>query len=322
MESIMSATENPIDDLPPEAAVRQVSVMIPMDGPIPARKLDEVRTAVREYIVSRGYSQTKVARKLGTNPTYLSNFLSGSAALPPDAEQKLARSLNEWMERDYARRLTRAPEGYVPTRVAQRISKVADQVCATGDIGVIVGPAGIGKTTTLMLDQADDLAADTLKVVMDLHDIAGIPILLAGTHRLLRKLDHDRDVLRGQMSSRVGIRADVLRERSNPRGRGRPVEWIKAEQIRALFESPRIKLHPAAVAKLKDIANLHIGSLRRCARIVRYAQLLVPGAETADSVLITLEALDQATILVDGQLLVAGPPPPPPDDAELQEVSA
>jgi len=219
---------------------------------------------------------TSSAQKLGTDAGYISAFFGNVAkfeALPAGSLQKLARLLNEWAEADHRRTRSRTEQAFVSTIVAERIIKVARHVCETGDIGLIHGLAGIGKSTTLvelqklvpaslyillttdctrrsgflralrdavwqtrspsratladiierlkmsdrllLLDNADVLDPACYQVIMDLHDVAGVPILLAGTYKLLTKLTHDADPLRGQMSSRSRCRA-----RPHPDARG------------------------------------------------------------------------------------------------------
>lgn len=342
-----------------DARVREVSVMVAKDGPLDEQKLDEIRVAVAKYVKRRGYAQSLVAQKLGSNETYVSNYLSGRFDQIPRATlQKLARDLNEWAELDHRRSLRRGEQVFVRTKVAERIIKVARHAIETNDIVVVHGPAGCGKTVTLqelqklipasiyvyvtpdasqktgflrelndqvwghrgpsrprladvierlkfsdrllMIDNADVLEPSTFPVIMALHDTCNIPILIAGTYKLLHKLTYDNDQLRGQMASRIGLRAELLSEQTAPRRVGRAGEWIKAEEIRAIFEGGgRIKLHPSAVARLKHIANFEVGRLRRCAKMIRYAQLLV--SQRSGAIVITEEILEKAILLVDGE---------------------
>ncbi|MFH1746508.1 MAG: ATP-binding protein [Planctomycetota bacterium] len=344
--------------------IREVSVMVAKDGPLADEQLQEIRRAATRHLKRWSIPQDLVAHKLGTNKTYMSNFLSGNfGQIPKGTLQKLAREVNDWVELDNRRQLHEVDSAFVHTKVAERLIKVARHAVETRDIVVAHGPAGCGKTVTLlelrklipasiylyitpdharkagfqrglyqavwehrpparptlsdvlerlkfsdrllMLDNADLIHPDVFPVIMSLHDVAEIPILIAGTFRLLQKLTHDNDSLRGQMASRIGMRAELLSEQTAPRRGGRAGEWIRAEEIRAIFERGQIKLHPATVARLKAIANHSVGRLRRCERYLRYAQLLLP--RQRGEVLITEELLEQAILLVDGEPLPAAP---------------
>jgi len=166
----------------------------------------------------------------------------------------------------------------------------------------------------LALDNADVLGGpDCYQVIMDLHDTCRIPILLVGTHKLLQRMMFDNDPLRGQMSSRIGMRVELLSEQTSPKRGGRPVEWIPAQQIRQIFESAQVKLHPAAVARLKAMANFEIGRLRRCEKCMKYAELLTP--RQSGQIMITEDILEQAIALVSGEAMPAARPPPEPLEA-------
>lgn len=371
----MNDRENTLDNMldGQDVRLREVSVMVPTDGTLTAEHLTQIRGAAARYIKRRGYALALVAQKLGTNQTYISNFLSGSQdAIPAKTLQALARQINEWLDLDNARQARRGEKCFVHTKVAQRLIKIARHAVETGDIAVAHGPAGCGKTATLeqlrtlipasiylyitpdsarrsgflralyeavwehrgprrptladvlerlrqsdrllMLDNADELHPDVYPILMALHDVAEIPILIVGTYKLLTRLQHDADPLRGQMSSRIGIRAELLAEQTSPRrGRG-PREWITAAEIRSIFERGRIKLHPDTVSRLCDIANNSIGRLRRCERYLRYATIMATSNHTS---VITLELLDKAIVLVDGAAPPASPPP-----AETLEATA
>ena len=338
--------------------------MVATDGPLSVEKLNEISAGLLHYLKARGYSQALVVQKVGAdnlNASYLSAFVTKKYdEIPAATLQRVARLLNDWMEQDHRRTRTQGEQVFVQTRVATRTIKVVRYICQTCDIGVIHGPAGCGKTTTLieaqklipasiyvllttdcskrtgflralreavwrhrapsrptladiidrlklsdrllMLDNADVLDRSCYQVIMDLHDAAGIPILLCGTSELLTKLTADRDPLRGQMSSRIGMRAELLPEQTNPKRGGRG-EWISADEIRRIFERGKIKLHPASVARLKSVATSEIGRLRLCERYLRYATLYAGRGN--GEITITPDVLERAIALVDGLSTVA-----------------
>jgi len=133
-----------------DARVREVSAMV-KDDQLTEADFQKIRRAAAKYIRSCGYAQGQVAQKLGSNETYVSNFLSGRFdQIPAATLQKFARNLNEWLELDHNRRRRQGERVFVHHKVAQKLIKAARIGRATNDIVVADGPTGIGKTATLL----------------------------------------------------------------------------------------------------------------------------------------------------------------------------
>ncbi|MBK8914192.1 MAG: AAA family ATPase [Phycisphaerales bacterium] len=162
----------------------------------------------------------------------------------------------------------------------------------------------------LIVDQAHDLADDALRVVMDIYDEANAPILLIGTVALVRRVSPEADLLFGQLSSRVGLRVDLLPELRLSGGDddgGRAAQWISADELRQIFETPRLRIAPEAMRMLLRVANSAVGLLRVAAKMVAKAGVFARQRAGEDELAtITVADLDRAGALVGGA--VAGEP--------------
>ena len=161
----------------------------------------------------------------------------------------------------------------------------------------------------LIIDQAHDLSEEGLRVVMDLFDEAGTPIVLIGTVALARRVSVEGDTLFGQLSSRIGLRVDLLPELSVGGGDedgARSLQWISADELRAIFETPKLRIHPEALRELSRIANSASGLLRVAAKVFVKAALLAQ-SRVADGEIATVQADDiaGAVAMVHGQTVDA-----------------
>ena len=149
----------------------------------------------------------------------------------------------------------------------------------------------------LIIDQAHDLRDSALKLVMDLHDAAELPVLLVGTVDIHKRLVADEDPQYGQLSSRVGLRCDLLPEVLEPLRGGRLREWVSIDQLAAMFNAGKLKLHREGLEMLWHMANGDVGHLRRCRHVVRLAETLALHAGHSEILAADVRA---ATRLVDG----------------------
>ncbi len=112
-------------------SVREVSVMVATDGALTSEKIEAIRKAAAAYIRRAGYAQSLVAQKLGSNETYISNFLSGRFdAIPAKTLSALARGTNEWMELDHRRRQRVARGRFRRTRRRRHLAAPAGRLPA------------------------------------------------------------------------------------------------------------------------------------------------------------------------------------------------
>ena len=164
-----------------------------------------------------------------------------------------------------------------------------------------------GSHRMIIVDEAHRIADSGLEFLRDVHDECGVPILFLCTKDLVDRIRRDNDEDHGQMYSRFAYVCDLTRGRDKT-GTGKKPLFTVAE-IRALFETDKVKLHPGAQAYLMDVANtLGYGSLRRCRSIMewaiaieRYAKRLGPN----DRVTITATVLRKAETepMADGSML-------------------
>lgn len=138
-----------------------------------------------------------------------------------------------------------------------------------------------GTGRCIILDEAHQLTHDALELVRDIHDEAGLPIILAGTIRLQESVD-DAGAFFAQMSSRIALRYNVVEDLVAGGGPGgRPLHSI--DEIKALYESDKVRLTSDGRALLTRIANLPgLGGLRMCGKIVQVASS-ASGGELIDA---------------------------------------
>ncbi len=317
-----------------DARIRKVSRMIPTDGPLSERQAAEVYTALAGYMSEYDVSQGELSAGLGESASTVSLLIARNPKLPTHKRDELLRAANNWIESDHAQREARRPDNFTMTRVATRMFGVAKNVHATRDIGLIYGPAGIGKTCCaqairaefpgsvyvlatqecrsatglirkiyaasrrknrskftaryadlvetfcggarmLIIDQAHRLQDRALETLMDLHDECELPILLIGTFALRKRVTDDDDPYYGQLSSRIGLRIDLAPEitgGSRSGGGATARRTFTVDDVRRIFASCKLKLHPDAAQMLARIASEDIGHLRRVNRLMRYAE--------------------------------------------------
>ncbi len=110
-----------------------------------------LREAVRAEIASGAISRKAAGDEAGVGYSTICAWLNGTYR--EGAEKETTAKIARWMEArvaraDLRRRLPEAP-GYVATPTAQEIMGRLMYVHGAQEFGVIVGPAGIGKTMTL-----------------------------------------------------------------------------------------------------------------------------------------------------------------------------
>lgn len=108
---------------------------------------NEVLTAVRAEMSRRSMSQAQVAREAGVSATTLTQLLGGNySADPRRMTQKLAQWLARLREQSSQPKMPAAPE-WVATPSAERVLAALGYAQMAGDIAVIYGGAGVGKST-------------------------------------------------------------------------------------------------------------------------------------------------------------------------------
>lgn len=118
-------------------------------APDPATR--DLRGVIRDALESdRDLTQAKIARESGVSATRVSQWLAGSYAGDNEAVEQM---LQRWLDTRVARRevmqtMPRAPD-YVATPSAELVYRTLRFAQYAGDVSVIYGAAGVGKTAAL-----------------------------------------------------------------------------------------------------------------------------------------------------------------------------
>ena len=110
----------------------------------------QIAATIRETIAARGLSQADVARQADMSGAVLSEYLSGKYR---GDREEVARKLTAWHaglgdDDDFSAIVDRI-EAFVPTSIASRIEPTLRAAKLLGDMVSIVGPSGVGKSTSL-----------------------------------------------------------------------------------------------------------------------------------------------------------------------------
>lgn len=107
----------------------------------------DVLSRVRTRIQERGMSEKLAAKEIGLSPAALNQIFSGKYGADPKTQlEKMERWLDAQAEAQAAPQLPAAPD-FVETATANKIIATLGYAQMWGDIAVIYGGAGVGKTT-------------------------------------------------------------------------------------------------------------------------------------------------------------------------------
>lgn len=124
--------------------------MIALETELSDEQMEALRAEVRQLLSSSGLSQQAAARDAEIAGATFSAWLTGKYA---GDNQRVARDVRRWLASREERRKAAAAmptrPGFVVTPTSERIVAVLQYAQAAPDISVLVGGAGIGKTTTL-----------------------------------------------------------------------------------------------------------------------------------------------------------------------------
>lgn len=109
--------------------------------------IDEVRDQLRLYLQETKKSQAVVAKSLGVSAAVISQFLNG---IYPGGNEQLAYSIKQMLDVETRRRQNVQVPDFVMTGVAKEVLAITGYAHDHTDIGVVHGPAGIGKTKALL----------------------------------------------------------------------------------------------------------------------------------------------------------------------------
>jgi len=104
---------------------------------------------LRSFLASSGTSQSAVAKSIGLSPSIISAFLKN---LYQGDVKAVSERIHEYLNQEEERQAMRAKaprETVLKTRAYQEIHAILREVSKECEMGLIVGEAGVGKTTAL-----------------------------------------------------------------------------------------------------------------------------------------------------------------------------
>lgn len=159
----------------------------------------DLRTEVNEIQADSGLSQKSIAKEIGCSDTALSQWKNGIyPGDVPSLEAKIARWIDSYRERALsARSLPEAPT-WVSTQSAERVLAALGYAQIAGDIAIVYGGAGLGKTTAIERYQLTSpnvwhatMTPATATVVPALEEIAealGLKNIATGAAKIRRAI--------------------------------------------------------------------------------------------------------------------------------------
>lgn len=106
-----------------------------------------IHVELNDLMTRKGYSQTQVARAIGKSTAVINQYLQGKYAGDVPAIDALARSfINREVEKEKSQKITAR---FVPTVTSRKGMDVIRYAHLDGDLNVIYGAAGLGKSMIL-----------------------------------------------------------------------------------------------------------------------------------------------------------------------------
>ena len=106
-----------------------------------------IHVVLNDLMTRKGYSQTQLARAIGKSTAVINQYLQGKYAGDVPAIDALARSfINREVEKEKSQKITAR---FVPTVTSRKGMDVIRYAHLDGDLNVIYGAAGLGKTMIL-----------------------------------------------------------------------------------------------------------------------------------------------------------------------------
>lgn len=106
-----------------------------------------IKQELTELMTRRGYNQTQVARAIGKSPAVINQYLQGKYTGDiPSIDKLISGFISRENEKEKSRRITAS---YIPTLTSRKGMEVIRLAHLDGEINVIYGDAGLGKTMML-----------------------------------------------------------------------------------------------------------------------------------------------------------------------------
>ncbi|HGW5506334.1 TPA: AAA family ATPase [Citrobacter koseri] len=106
-----------------------------------------IKQELTELMTRRGYNQTQVARAIGKSPAVINQYLQGKYTGDiPSINELITGFISRENEKEKSRRITAS---YIPTLTSRKGMEVIRLAHLDGEINVIYGDAGLGKTMML-----------------------------------------------------------------------------------------------------------------------------------------------------------------------------
>jgi DNA transposition AAA+ family ATPase len=148
-----------------ESRVARSARMLPDDTRLEPSQRVDIAARVCKWIDERGLSQKAVAREVGISTTTISEVLRNRYKGKTSDAQLV--KLHNWLELAARRETVCHNREFVETSVAREILQVVAIVAETCKIGVVFGPAQIGKSFTLKAIEGDQRFGDPVLVRVD-----------------------------------------------------------------------------------------------------------------------------------------------------------
>lgn len=158
-------SERPFELLSQEGRVARTARMLDESKRLEPSQRKDIAERVLKFIDEQGITQAAVAREVGISTTTISEVLR--RRYQGKTSDKQLVKLHNWLELAARRENIVRSRTFVETTVAREILQVAGIVAETCKIGVVFGPAQLGKTFTLRAVEGDQRFGDPVLIRVD-----------------------------------------------------------------------------------------------------------------------------------------------------------
>lgn len=160
-----NSSERAFDLLAQEGRVARSARMLDENKKLTPSQRTDIAQRVLRFIDDNGLSQKTVAREVGISTTTISEVLRNQYKGRTSDRQLVG--LHNWLELAARRENIVRSKKWVETSVAREIIQVAAITAETCKIGVVFGPAQLGKTFTLESIEGDQRFGDPVLIRID-----------------------------------------------------------------------------------------------------------------------------------------------------------